>query len=99
MPLQNNPKRIYVLKVNNRSIKKKIIREKCLKLPVLTSEGRKRCSGVCIINFEHIPQHFLLTLCMYFLMGRLAKTLLTVVTKSTVPWTRFTINLKLLKFY
>ena len=44
---------IYLLKVNNRNTRTSS--EICSKLTIKTPEGRQwRCSGVFILNFEHI---------------------------------------------
>ena len=49
---------IYMLKFNNRNIRKS--GEICSKLTILTSELRQlRRSGVFIVNFEHISNLFL----------------------------------------
>ena len=51
------PANIYLFKVNNRTTKK--WGEICSKLTIKTPERRPwRCSGVFIVNFEHISQLF-----------------------------------------
>ena len=51
--MRENPAIIYLLKVNNRNIRKRC--EICLKSARKTPEWRhRRCSGVSIVNFEHV---------------------------------------------
>ena len=61
------PAGIYLLKVNNRNTRTRC--EICSKLTIKTPEQRWRCSGVFMVNFEHISQlvlvFLLLTLNMY----------------------------------
>ena len=61
----SSPVGIYLLKVNNRNTRTRC--EICSKLAIKTPERRYwRCSGVSIVNFEHIshlvPAFLLLTL-------------------------------------
>ena len=55
------PANIYIFKFNNRNTIKKC--EICLKWRIKTPEQRQwRCSGVIIINFEHISHLVLVSL-------------------------------------
>ena len=55
------PAGIYLLRVNNRNTRKKC--ELCLKLAIKTPERcHWHCSGVFIVNFEHISRLFLVFL-------------------------------------
>ena len=55
------PANIYLLKINNRSTKKRS--EICSKLTIKTSERRQwRRSGIFIVNFEYISHLFLVFL-------------------------------------
>ena len=68
-PLRNVPLPvgIYMFKVNNKNTRTRC--EICSKLTVKTTERRKwRCSGVCIVNFEHISH-----LVLVFLLLTLSK--------------------------
>ena len=47
---------IYLFNVNNRNIR--TMCEVCSKLTMKTLERRQRCSGVFIVNFEHMSQPF-----------------------------------------
>ena len=50
---------IYFFKLNNRNTRKRC--EICSKLTIKTPErGQRRCSGVFIVNFEHILHLFLM---------------------------------------
>ena len=54
---EHNPDSIYLLKVNNRNIRKRC--DICSKLTIKTPERRLwRRSGVFIVNFEHISHLF-----------------------------------------
>ena len=56
-----NPANIYLFKVNSKITRKRC--EICSKLTMKTLERRQRCcSGVFIVNFEHISHLFLLFL-------------------------------------
>ena len=59
------PANIYLFKVNNRDTIKRF--ETCSKLTIKTPEQRQqRCSGVFIVNFEHISHLFLVFLLLTF---------------------------------
>ena len=51
---------MYLFKVNNRNSRKRC--ETCSKLTIKTPEPGQRCSGMFIVNFEHISHLFLLFL-------------------------------------
>ena len=69
--MEINPTNIFLFKVNNRNSKKRC--KIYLKLTIKTPEWRQwRCSGVFVVNFEHISQLFLL-----FLLLNLNRYMLT----------------------
>ena len=67
LTISSYPANIYLFKVNNRNIRKMF--GICSMLTIKTPERRQwprwRCSGVFIVNFEHIPHLFLVFILVY----------------------------------